>query len=424
MIDINLIRTNLNYVKSALEKKGYFTDFNEFFDWDSQRKDLLMKNEKLKAERNTNSALVPQYKKEGKDVSHLIKNTKLIGEEINELDCQLKILDEKIFNFISCLPNLPDEDVLPGEKENNQVVYTYKEKRIFDFKPLSHIELSERLGLIDYVRGAKLAGSGNWIYRGLGARLEWALINFFIDQHIFDDYEFLLIPHMLNYECGFGAGQFPKFEDDVYWIDERSKTSKFLLPTAETALVNLYKDEIIEENKLPMKFAGYSPCYRREAGSYRSEERGMIRGHQFNKVEMVQITTEEGSEKAFDELLNKAQAIMKKLDLHYQVSKLAAGDCSASMCKTYDIEVWIPSMDIYKEVSSASNAKDYQARRNNTRYREQSSKKLKFVHTLNASGLATSRLFPAILEQCQNPDGSVTIPKALRKYMDNLEVIR
>ena len=424
MLDINLIRQNPDYVKQSLAKKGADVDFAEFLNNDAKKRELMAEVEKLKAQRNTNSALVPQYKKEGKDVSELISTTKKIGEEISVLDNQIAELDKEITDFLLSLPNMPDEDLLAGEKENNKVISTYLEKPKFDFEPKSHIELCESLGLIDYERGAKLAGNGSWIYRGLGARLEWALINFFIDEHLNDGYEFLLLPHMLNYECGLGAGQFPKFADDVYWIDNKSETSKFLLPTAETALVNIYRNEVLKESELPKKFAGYTPCYRREAGSYRSEERGMIRGHQFNKVEMVQYTTAKDSDKAFEELVAKAERLVQKLGLHYQLSKLAAGDCSASMCRTYDIEVWIPSMNIYKEVSSASNARDYQARRSNTRYRNEETKKLEYVHTLNASGLATSRLFPAILEQYQNADGSVTIPEVLRKYMGGVEVIK
>jgi len=423
MLDINLIRQNPDYVKNSLAKKGAIVDFTDFLANDTKKRELLSKVELLKSQRNTNSALVPKLKKEGKDVTEIIKESKKIGEEISILDKEIEVVDKDMTDFLLSLPNMPDDDLLAGEKENNKVISTFGEKPQFDFEPKSHIEICEDLGLIDYERGAKLAGNGSWIYRGLGARLEWALLNYFIDEHLNDGYEFVLLPHMLNYECGLGAGQFPKFSDDVYWIDQKSETSKFLLPTAETALVNIYRNEIMKESDLPKKFAGYTPCYRREAGSYRSEERGMIRGHQFNKVEMVQYTKPEDSDKAFEELVKKAETLVQKLGLHYQLSKLAAGDCSASMCRTYDIEVWIPSMNIYKEVSSASNARDYQARRSNTRYRNEETKKVEFVHTLNASGLATSRLFPAILEQYQNADGSVTIPEVLRKYMGGLEKI-
>jgi seryl-tRNA synthetase len=253
--------------------------------------------------------------------------------------------------------------------------------------------------------------------------MEWALLNFFISEHLNDGYELVLPPHMLNYECGYVAGQFPKFTDEVYWIQNPTSTDrKFMLPTAETALVNLHRDEVLTPEELPRKYIAYTPCYRREAGSYRSEERGMIRGHQFNKVEMVQYTTPEQSDDAFAELVGKAEKLVQKLGLHYRLSKLAAGDCSFSMARTYDIEVWIPSMEIYKEVSSASNARDYQARRGNVKFRGED-KKLRFVHTLNASGLATSRVIPAIVEQYQNADGSVTVPAVLRPFM-GCEVVR
>jgi seryl-tRNA synthetase len=253
--------------------------------------------------------------------------------------------------------------------------------------------------------------------------LEWALLNYFIDEHIKDGYEFILPPHMLGYDCGYVAGQFPKFTEEVYWIQNpTSSDKKFMLPTAETALVNLHRDEILSKAELPRKYIAYTPCYRREAGSYRSEERGMIRGHQFNKVEMVQYTTAERSDAAFEELVGKAERLVQGLGLHYQLSKLAAGDCSFGMARTSDIEVWIPSMGIYKEVSSASNARDYQARRGNVKYRDDDGK-LKLAHTLNASGLATSRVIPAIVEQYQNEDGSVTVPEVLRKYM-GIDVIR
>ena len=423
MISIELIKNETEKVKSLLEKKGCMVDFTELLNYDEERRKTIQQVEELKAKKNKVSSMIPQYKKEGKDTSSIFEDMKVLGAKIEELDKIVQDYDTKIKNFIAVLPNLPDEDLLPGGKENNKVIRTGNNKPEFSFKIKNHVDLCNELGLIDYDRGVKLSGNGAWIYRGVGARLEWALLNYFIEEHLKDGYEFILPPHMLNYDCGFGAGQFPKFSDEVYWIDSKDEKSKFLLPTAETALVNMYKGEIIQEYKLPMKFFAYTPCYRREAGSYRQEERGMIRGHQFNKIEMVQYTTPENSAKAFEELVSKAENLVKNLGLHYQVSKLAAGDCSASMKRTYDIEVWIPSMGIYKEVSSASNAGDYQARRNNTKYRKIDTKKTEYVHTLNASGLATSRLFPAIIEQFQNEDGSVTIPEVLRKYMGGMTKI-
>lgn len=423
MISIELIKNNAEKVQKDLAKKGCIVDFSDLLKLDAERRKLIQDVESLKSEKNKVSSQIPALKKEGKDTTEIFEEMKKLGNKIEELDKKVEELDSKIWNFLAVLPNPPDEDLLEGGKENNKVLRQENKKPEFSFKPKNHVDLCTDLNLVDYDRGVKLAGNGCWLYRGMGARLEWALLNYFIDEHTKDGYEFILPPHMLNYDCGYGAGQFPKFNEEVYWIDNKDEKSKFILPTAETALVNLYKGEIIPEEKLPMKFFAYTPCYRREAGSYRQEERGMIRGHQFNKVEMVQITTPEQSAKAFDELVGKAENLVKKLGLHYQVSKLAAGDCSASMRRTYDIEVWIPSMGIYKEVSSASNAGDYQARRNNTKYRSNETKKTEFVHTLNASGLATSRLIPAIVEQYQNEDGSITVPEVLRKYLGGLEVI-
>ncbi|MEG1706025.1 MAG: serine--tRNA ligase [Clostridia bacterium] len=421
MLDINLIRKDPESISARLAKRCKSVDFTELLMWDRQRKELIASVEEKKAERNRVSALVPQLKKQGKDVTNTIQEMKALGNEIAEEDKTLAELDSKINNFMLCLPNLPDEDLCDGGKENNQPIKVFGEQPHFDFKPKNHVELCESLGLIDYERGAKLAGNGSWIYTGMGARLEWALLNYFIDSHIAKGYTFMLPPYMLNYECGLTAGQFPKFYDDVYHISN-AEGDKFMLPTAETALVNLYRNEIVNEADLPKKFFGYSACFRREAGSYRAEERGMIRGHQFNKVELFQYTTKDGSDVAFEEMVGMACGLVEGLGLHFQLDKLAAGDCSDSMARTYDIEIYIPSMSIYKEVSSASNARDYQARRGNMRYRDSKTGKLEYMHTLNASGLATSRVFPAILEQCQNADGSVTLPKVLAKYL-GIEVL-
>ena len=426
MLDIKLIIENPDLIKARLLKKGYEVDFTEVIEKDAEKRALQFEIESLKAQRNKVSAQIPQLKKQGLPVEDIFAEMRTLGDKIAEGDSKINALQEEIFNFIAMLPNLPDEDLLEGEKENNKVEKVFGKKPEFDFEVKNHVDLCTSLGLIDYERGVKLAGNGFWAYRGDGARLEWALLNFFISEHLNDGYEFILPPHQLSYNCGFGAGQFPKFSDEVYWldVDEDRKKNRFMLPTAETALVNLYANEIVEEDKLPFKFFAYTPCYRKEAGSARSEERGMIRGHQFNKVEMVQYTTPEGSDKAFEELCNKACSLMDKLGLHFRLSKLAAGDCSASMARTYDVEVWIPSMGIYKEVSSVSNARDYQARRNNSKYRDSKTGKTAFMHTLNGSGLATSRVFPALIEQYQNADGSVTVPEVLRPFMGGQEVIK
>ena len=423
MLDINLIRENPEKVKAALKKKLWDADFDELLKWDAERKELIQLVEGNKAEMNKLSASVPAAKKAGEDVSQIFAKVKAIAKENADKEEQLKELDAKIRDFVAVLPNLPDDDLLGGGKENNQPIKVFGKKPEFSFKTKDHVELATSLGLVDYDRGAKIAGRGAWIYTGLGARLEWALLNFFISEHLADGYQFILPPHLLNEASGFGAGQFPKFREDVFWL-EGLEPKRFLLPTAETALVNLYRDEILKEEDLPKKFFAYTPCYRREAGSYRTEERGMIRGYQFDKVEMVQYTKPEDSDAAFEELVRKAASLVEKLGLHFQISKLAAGDISHSMARTYDIEVFLPSMGIYKEVSSASNARDYQARRTMCRFRDKATGKTRFVHTLNASGLATSRIFPAILEQYQQEDGSVKVPDVLVPFMGGITVLK
>lgn len=422
MIDINLIREDQLKVKTLLAKKGWDVDFAPMLEKDALRRKLRQDVENAKAEQNRLSASVPAVKKAGGDVNEIFAKVKAIKLDNEEKENELAVIDAEIERFLLELPNLPDEDLLSGAKENNKVIYQFKEVPKFDFQIKDHVELCESLGLIDYKRAAKISGSGTWIYKGVGAQLEWALINFFISEHLKDGYEMIMPPHLLNYESGITAGQFPKFESDVFWLEGMSPR-RFLLPTAETALVNLHRDEILSEDELPHKYFSYTPCYRSEAGSYRTEERGMVRGYQFNKVEMVQYTKEDQSDAAFDELVNKAKTLVEKLGLHFQVSKLAAGDCSHSMARTYDIEVWIPSMGIYKEVSSVSNARDYQARRGMIRYRDKETGKVKYCHTLNASGLATSRLVPAIVEQFQTKDGEVIIPEVLRPFMGGVEKI-
>ena len=426
MLNLRKIQENKEKIIELLSRKGFDADFDPILALDRDRKAAQQEADALKAERNKVSAQIPALKKAGQPVEHIFQEMRTLGEKIAELDEKAKSYEEQVFDLLSRMPNIPDEDLLAGEKENNQVIRVVGEKPEFSFPMQNHVDLCTKLGIIDYERGTKLSGGGYWLYRGEGARLEWALLNFFVQEHLKDGYEFILPPHQLGYNCGFGAGQFPKFADEVYWLDcdEDRKKNRFMLPTAETALVNMYAGEIIDEAKLPMKFFAYTPCYRKEAGSYRAEERGIIRGHQFNKVEMVQYAHPEKSMQAFDELVNKAASLIEKLGLHFRVSKLAAGDCSASMARTYDIEVWIPSMGIYKEVSSVSNANDYQARRNNTKYRDSKTGKPAFLHTLNGSGLATSRVFPALIEQYQNADGSITIPEVLRPFMGGQDVIK
>lgn len=424
MIDINVIRNDKAAVKAALKKRGYDADLDGILKLDEERRAVIGRTEALKAEKNKVSADVPRLKKAGENVEPVFARMRELGNEISANDEKLKAVEEKLRHELLCLPNMPDPDVVAGGKENNEIVKVFGKKPEFDFPIKNHVELCEGLKLIDYERGVKLAGNGSWLYTDRGAIIEWALLNYFIKTHLKDGYKFILPPHMLNYDCGLGAGQFPKFEDDVYRIEtaDDAASRRFMLPTAETALVNIYRGEILASDELPKKLFAYTPCYRKEAGSYRAEERGMIRGHQFDKVEMVQVTKPEQSKAAFEELVGKACALVEGLGLHYRLSKLAAGDCSASMARTYDIEVWIPSMGIYKEVSSVSNANDYQARRNMTRYRAADGS-IGYVHTLNGSGLATSRILPAIVEQFQQKDGSVKVPKVLQEFV-GAEVIK
>ena len=425
MLDIKYIRENPEEVIARLLIKGKDAraDIEAILALDGERRTLITETETIKAEQNKMNKLVPQYKKEGKDVAPLFAEMKAMSNKTKEIDEKLKEVEAKQTDIMLGLPNLPDTDLLPGGKENNQPLRYWGEPRKFDFEPKHHVDLCTDLGLIDYDRGTKLAGSGFWIYRGMGARLEWALLNYFIDTHLADGYELILPPHMLEYECGLTAGQFPKFADEVYKIENPTDNRMhYMLPTAEAALASLYRNEILTEADLPKKLVSYTPCFRREAGSYRSDERGMVRGHQFNKVEMFQYTLPEQSDAAFDELVTKAEALVAGLGFHFRTVKLAAEDCSASMARTYDIEIQIPSMNGYKEVSSVSNARDYQARRGMMRVKRANGK-TEYLHTLNGSGLATSRILPALVEQNQNADGSINVPDVLRKYL-GVDVIR
>ena len=425
MLDIKYIKENPEEVVARLAMKGKDAkeDIAEILRLDAERRALIGETEAIKAEQNKVNKEIPQYKKEGKDLAPIFAELKEMGAKSKEIDDKLKAVEAKYTDLMLGLPNLPDRDLKPGGKENNEPLRYFGEHRTFDFEPKNHVDLCTDLGLIDYKRGTKLAGNGFWIYRGMGARLEWALLNYFIEEHLKDGYEFILPPHMLEYQCGQTAGQFPKFADEVYKIaNPTDDRVHYMLPTAEAALASLYRDEVLSEADLPKKLFSYTPCFRREAGSYRSDERGMVRGHQFNKVEMFQYTLPEKSDEAFDELVAKAENLVKGLGFHFRTVKLAAEDCSASMARTYDIEINIPSMNGYKEVSSVSNARDYQARRGMIRVKRDSGK-VEYVHTLNGSGLATSRILPALVEQNQNADGSVNVPDVLRKFI-GVDVIR
>ena len=426
MLDIRRIKENPEEVKRLLRAKEVDCDaaIDRILELDVARRELIASTEAKKAEQNKVSKQIPVLKKQGQDVAAIFKQMAELKAQIAENDKALTDVEAEYRTWMLGLPNLPDPDLKAGGKENNEPLRYYGEPHKFDFEPKHHVDLCTDLGLIDYERGAKLAGTGFWVYTGMGARLEWALLNYFMDSHLADGYEMVILPHMLEYQCGETAGQFPKFADEVYKIaNPTDDRMHFMLPTAETALASLHRGEILAESDLPHKLFAYTPCFRREAGSHRADERGMVRGHQFNKIEMFQYTLPEKSDEAFEELVKKAENLVKGLGFHFRTVKLAAGDCSASMARTYDIEIQIPSMNGYKEVSSVSNARDYQARRGNIRFRREETGKIEFVHTLNGSGLATSRIFPAMVEQNQRADGSIVVPEVLRKYLGGLEII-
>jgi seryl-tRNA synthetase len=405
MLDINKIREQKEEVKKALLKRMDSVDLDIIISLDDKRKKLIQETDELKSERNKYSKTKPS--------EEIIKKMRELGEKIKKFDEDLENVEKEFKEKLSELPNIPADDVLPGGKENNKVINTYKDKPKFDFPIKDHVELCKLCGLIDYERAVKISGSGFWAYTGNGALLEWALLNYFIDFHKANKYTFIIPPFMLNEASAYASGHLPKFREDLFWVED----GLCLNATSEMMLDNYHRDEVLDEKKLPIKYFAYSPCFRREAGSYRTEERGMIRGHQFNKIEMFQFTKPKDSWKSFEELKDNAEKLMEGLELHFRTVQLAAEDASAAMSKTVDIEVWIPSMNNYKEVSSISNALDYQARRGNIRFKDKKTDKNEFVHTLNASGLATSRLFPAIVEQFQQKDGSIKIPKVLQAYL-------
>lgn len=410
MLDIKKIREEKNEVEKSLKKRlgnEFALNLDLIISLDNDRKKIIPELENLQAEKNKLSKVKPD-----KETIEKIKENNI---DIKKLEENLSKIENKLKEELSSLPNIVATDVVAGGKENNKVVYTFKEKPSFNFEPKNHVDLAESLDIIDYKRAAKMSGAGFWIYKGQGALLEWALLNYFINFHNKNNYTFLIPPFLLNEESAYASGHLPKFGEDLFWLKDEKMC---LNATAEMMLGNYHRDEIIKEKDLPLKYTGYSACFRKEAGSYRQEERGMIRGHQFNKIEMFQYTKPENSWEIFEAMKNQVTELLQGLNLHFQVSSLAAGDCSAAMAKTVDLEVYIPSMGIYKEVSSVSNALDYQARRGNIRVKGDTGKNY-FPHTLNASGMATSRLIPAILEQNQQADGSVIIPEVLRNFMPN-----
>ncbi len=414
MLDIKRIVEDKQSVYKALLKRmnPEELDLDSIVELYENKKELIRKFEEKRATQNSFNGRMSKTEKGSEEFLKLVGELKTLASEVKELEDQLREVDTRLKEKLEVLPNIPDEDVVAGGKENNTEVRSEGSKPNFEFERKDHVQLGEELGLFDFERATKMSGSNFSLYKGMGARLEWALINYFVDEHIKDGYEMILPPHIVGEQSGYTAGQLPKFKEDVYWLEGENQ---FLIPTSETVLTNLFRDEILKEEELPKKYFSYTPCYRKEAGSYRANERGLIRVHQFNKVEMYQFTKPEDSDKAFEELVSKAESLVRGLGLHYRISKLAAGDCSAGAARTYDVEVWLPAIAQYYEVSSISNVRDYQSRRGNMRYKTEEG--TKFVHTLNASGLATSRLMVAILETYQQRDGSIVVPEVLRKYM-------
>ena len=420
MLDIKRIVEHKEEVQKGLLKRLNPEDFNldEIISLYENKKSLQTEFDTKRAEQNSFNERMAKEDKGSDAFKELVKELKELSEEVKEIETRLKEADEKLKSKLEVLPNVPDEDVVSGGKENNEVVKEVGRKPEYAFAIRDHVELGVDLGIFDFETASKVSGNNFSMYRGLGAQLEWALINYFISTHLDNGYEMIIPPNLVVRESAYTAGQLPKFEDDVYWVQD----GLCLIPTSETVLTNIYRGDILNESDLPKKFFAYTPCYRREAGSYRANEKGLIRMHQFNKVEMFQYTSVEKSKESFEEMLNIAEDLVAGLGLHYRVVKLAAGDCSAGMARTYDVEVYIPSMDTYYEVSSVSNSKDYQARRGNMRYKKADGK-IEFLHTLNGSGLATSRLMVALIETYQNEDGSVTIPEVLRPFMNGLSKI-
>lgn len=419
MISIREILANREAVEAALSKRMPKPDFSDLIEKENLRKTLIGAVEDKRRELKQISKKMGQAKGDQEAMEAIKQEGAALRGEIQQESDRLKQLEKEIRDYLLNLPNIPEDDVPAGGKEANEVVATHGTLPEFDFKTKDHYELATSLGLVDFERGVKIGGNGKWCYTGDGALLEWGLLNFFIAQHRKNGYTFILPPHILRTESGTVAGQFPKFTEDVFYIhpDEEGEPTHFLLPTAETALANFHANEILPEEELPIRFFGYTPCYRKEAGSYRTAERGTIRGNTFNKVEMFALAKPDQSAGVFDQMVGQVVDIMNQLGLHFQVSRLAAGDVSFGMAKTFDVEVWLPSINQFKEVSSVSNAHDFQALRGNIRYKDTEKKKNFHVHTLNGSGLATSRVFPAILEQNQQPDGSVKVPDVLVPFV-------
>ena len=421
MLDIKMIRQNTDEIKERLATRGVKAEkIDALLEKDRRRRELLVETEGLKQKRNEVSAEIANAKRNKQDATDAIKEMREVGAKIKSLDEELEEVEATVKDMASRLPNLPNPTIPVGPDESANVeLRKVGTPREFDFEPKAHWDIGEDLGILDFDRGAKVSGARFVYYKGLGARLERAVYNFMLDEHAKEGYTEMLPPYIVNAQTMYGTGQFPKFKEDVYQVNGEDMT---LIPTAEVPLTNYYRDEVIPTEKLPVYFTALTPCFRSEAGSAGRDTRGLIRMHQFNKVEMVKFSKPENSYDELEKMTQNAGNIMEKLGLPYHVITLSTGDMGFSAAMTHDLEVWMPAQNKYREISSCSNCEDFQARRAHIQYRDENGK-LNFVHTLNGSGLAVGRTVAAILENYQNEDGSVTVPEALRPYLGGLEKI-
>jgi seryl-tRNA synthetase len=422
MLDVRWLRENLDEVKARMGTRGTEIQWDEFVSLDRERRDALAGIERLKEKKNRLSGEIGRLKKSGVDAGSLMREVEEVSEAIRSGEKPLADLEARFEAFMLGLPNLPNKSVTVGKSaDDNKEVRRRGHPPVFDFAAKNHWDIGEELGILDFARAAKIAGARFAVYRDAGARLERALINFMLDVHTSEHgYKEILPPALANRVSLIGTGQLPKFEEDLFRL---AQGEYFLIPTAEVPLTNLHRDEMIERTALPIKYVAYTPCFRSEAGSYGKDVRGLIRQHQFNKVEMVKFTEPENSYPELESMVQNAEAILRRLNLPYRVVELCTGDLGFSVAKTYDLEVWLPGQNAYREISSCSNCEDFQARRAQIRYRKEKSGRALFVHTLNGSGLAVGRTLVAVLENYQQKNGSVVVPEALRPYMGGLERI-
>ena len=422
MIDIKYLRDHSYEVREKTEQRGIEVDWESFFELDALRREILKEVESLRYQRNTVSEKIAQLKRERKDASQEIEDMRAVSQQIKELDSKLQDKEAALNQLMFTIPNMPHSSVVVGKSsEENPEIKRWGEIHQFSFQPKPHWEIGENLKILDFDRAAKITGARFTLYRGLGAKIERALINFMLDLHTKEHhYLEVLPPFIVNKESMTGTGQLPKFEEDLFKLDS---LDYYLVPTAEVPVTNIHQNEILPADSLPLYYTAYTPCFRKEAGSYGRETRGLIRQHQFNKVELVKFSKPETSYDELEKLLIDAEEVLKRLKIPYRVVSLCTGDLGFSAAKTYDIEVWLPGQGVFREISSCSNFEDFQARRANIRYKTGVKEKSDYVHTLNGSGLAVGRTVVAILENYQQEDGSVTIPEALRSYMDGITVI-